>query len=213
MIEPINRIFLDMDGVLNVGAPWFLRAAGVSIEPDDIDRYPPDCGPEIVDAANRLLIAEGKPPLTRTQFWKCTESVEFWRNFPVSNECRDIVDRSVRMVGDDEVYLLTSTTRSPECLAGKLTWIQNNLPTFLHRQYLIGPPKHLCARPDALLIDDFDKNVNAFRKAGGQALLVPRPWNSNYSWETRGYINDDFRALEARQRSRPAAGTGGYSPR
>ena len=35
------------------------------------------------------------------------------------------------------------------------------------------------AHPGALLIDDADRNVKRFVRAGGMAYLFPQPWNSN----------------------------------
>ncbi len=45
------------------------------------------------------------------------------------------------------------------------------------RRYLMGPAKHFCSGPGRVLIDDSDKNVIEFLRSGGQAILVPRPWN------------------------------------
>jgi hypothetical protein len=47
----------------------------------------------------------------------------------------------------------------------------------------MGSPKFLCAKPDNILIDDSDKNCNSFIKAGGKAILVPQPWNNQYSFK------------------------------
>ena len=52
--------------------------------------------------------------------------------------------------------------------------------------------KHFCARPDALLIDDGDHNVEAFRANGGQTILVPRPWNSLHYMPTETHLHDAF---------------------
>ena len=40
--------------------------------------------------------------------------------------------------------------------------------------------KKFIAGPGRWLIDDKDANVEAFRAAGGQAITVPRPWNSEH---------------------------------
>ena len=64
-----------------------------------------------------------------------------------------------------------------ESPTGKWAWIRDNLPIYLKRTIITQAPKHLLARPDTLLIDDKDENVDGFREAGGKALLIPRPWN------------------------------------
>ena len=52
-----------------------------------------------------------------------------------------------------------------------------------NNKFLIGFQKHFCAHSGSLLIDDYDKNINDFRQAGGNAILVPRQWNSMYKEE------------------------------
>jgi hypothetical protein len=57
--------------------------------------------------------------------------------------------------------------------------MDRNVPGGMRRQHLIVGEdcKELLARPDTLLIDDNEKNISAFRKSGGMAITVPRPWN------------------------------------
>ena len=65
----------------------------------------------------------------------------------------------------------------------------------MQRQFLIGPSKHLCAKPGVLLIDDSDKNVAAFQEQGGSSLLVPRPWNSLHGRDPMSYLGEQFGRL------------------
>jgi 5'(3')-deoxyribonucleotidase len=164
----IKRIFLDLDDVLNEFTMTTLQRLGC-----DIVDYDPAWGWDIVRAANASHPLRHYTPPT---FWDSFDR-EHWATMPKSDMCDWLVDRCVALVGRDNVCVLTTPTKDPDCLAGKLEWIHANLPSFLHGQYLIGPQKHLCAKPDSLLIDDRDKNVSDFRKAGGQAVLVARPWN------------------------------------
>ena len=64
-------------------------------------------------------------------------------------------------------------------VVGKINWIDKNMPEY-SRRYLIGPAKQFCAGPDSILVDDSNKNIEDFAEAGGNVILVPRPWNSNY---------------------------------
>jgi 5'(3')-deoxyribonucleotidase len=102
----------------------------------------------------------------------------FWANVQKSDMCDWLVEKCAYLVGCDNVFILTAPIRVPDCSAGKVEWIQRFLPMFLHDQFMIGRPKYLCANQESLLIDDSDSNVNDFRRAGGRAVLVPRPWNS-----------------------------------
>jgi len=42
-----------------------------------------------------------------------------------------------------------------------------------------------------LLIDDNAKNCEKWEKAGGKAVLVPRPWN--YAWQQAGGVMETVR--------------------
>lgn len=192
----LKHIFLDIDGVLNVGSTWFLKAAGVDIDPVDIDRCPPYW--DLVKSANEMRAKQGLPPLTKAEFWKTNSNHEFWANFPVSPEADFIISKSVELVGEENVFLLSSPTLSPESLSGKLSWIHRYMPRFLHRQFLIGPHKHVCAQPGVLLIDDYDENVDKFIDNHGDAILVPRPWNSYRHLDTLTHLRTQLNKYEAR---------------
>ena len=69
-------------------------------------------------------------------------------------------------------YLLTSPSRDPSSHSGKAAWITKHFGKHM-RDYLIGAPKHLCARPGSLLIDDRPKNCEDFIAAGGHAIMFP----------------------------------------
>lgn len=67
--------------------------------------------------------------------------------------------------------LLTSASEDPSCYAGKAQWIAKHMPGTPH--LIARGGKTCCAHPGALLIDDSPHNVDAFRSAGGQAILFP----------------------------------------
>lgn len=168
----IKRILLDLDDVLNKFTPYALRHVGCPI--NSYEQFPAHVGFDMVAAANVLL--PGRNFIYDT-FWKLITR-DVWASVPVSDEAELILNMAESMVGRSNVCILTSPTKDPECLAGKLEWIQAHMPSWLHRQYLIGPCKQFCAAPDALLIDDAVHNVVAFESMGGKAMLIPRPWNS-----------------------------------
>ena len=164
----IKKIFLDLDDVLNEFTMSTLRSLGCKLE-----EYDPKWGWDIVRAAN-----ETHPDCTFDArcFWGLFNR-EYWATLSKSEMCDWLIERSTDLVGRENVCVLSSPTVEPSSLAGKLEWIHNNLPHWMHRQYLIGPQKHFCAAPDALLVDDCDKNVSDFIAAGGKTILVPKPWN------------------------------------
>jgi hypothetical protein len=68
---------------------------------------------------------------------------------------------------------------------------------------LIGPRKHFACRPTTLLVDDGDHNVREWRAAGGPAILVPRPWNTNHDLadDPMMYVHHRFDQLEEHRRN------------
>lgn len=187
MQKMIKTILLDIDGVCNKFQYHVFNCLGL-FYPDD-SCYPVDCGWDIVTAANRLA---GYERFTATTFWKSITR-KMWAETPVSCEFEDILSLSVARVGTENIFFLTSPTLDADCVAGKLEWIQRQTPRWMHRQYMIGPAKHLCAKHDVLLIDDSDTNVASFRKAGGQAVLLPRPWNSLHGHNPMAYLGEQIR--------------------
>lgn len=169
----IRRILLDIDDVLNQFTLYALRHVGCVLS--SLNEFPAHVGFVIEDAANELL---GYKRYSDKASFFAEIDRDFWATVPVSQECGWLIQLCEQLVGRDNICLLTSPTHQPDCLAGKLEWIHDNLPAWLHRQYLIGPVKHFCAMPEALLIDDSLKNVEMFEAHGGQTILIPRPWNS-----------------------------------
>jgi hypothetical protein len=166
-----EKIYLDIDGVLNL-LPF---AALSKVAGFPITQYPILGDYDIVKNCNTLLATK----ILSNDFWNQLDR-KFWATIPKTLECDWLPDLCAKSVGRANVFLLTSPVIDPDCVAGKLEWIYNNLPWWLHRQILIGPHKWLCAKPNVLLIDDCDQNLEDFQTYGGRGFLVPRPWNSGY---------------------------------
>jgi len=185
----IERIFLDLDDVLNRFTMYALKHVGCQVDVFDASGYYDyHWGFDIVHAANILGHYYPLPYVAET-FWEQIGR-EVWANCPVSDECYELIETCARVVGKGNLCILTSPIKDPECAAGKMEWIHRNLPPWLHRQFFIGTPKHLCASPSALLIDDCDANVNCFMRNGGQVILFPRPWNIAHGKCTKDTIHE-----------------------
>jgi len=175
----INKIFLDIDDVLNEFSMAALHYVGATGTHLPYTKYP-DCGWDIVEAAN-VLRKPGSWAYGVEEFWG-TLGESFWANIPRTPDCYKLITWCAAQVGEDNLYLATCATKSPACAAGKLRWIHEFMPKFLHRQYMIGAQKSLLADSNSLLIDDRIKNCELFRNAGGSAILVSRPWNQ-FPWK------------------------------
>lgn len=188
-----KRIFIDLDDTLNSFTMPVLRFFGCPVGVYDYHRFPVEVGYDML-AAYEKLKPEGLPTYDVPTFWDRVGR-QVWASVPMSREFDVILDLATQHVDQDRIGILTSPTKDPNCLAGKLDWIHMYLPSWLWRQYSIGPRKHFCARADSLLIDDSDEQVNMFRKEGGQAILVPRPWNSLHGVNTAKHISAEFNRL------------------
>ena len=184
-----TRILLDLDDVCNRFTMYALKHVGCPVDELAYCDFNPAWGWDIVRAANAL---HPNHQFTPDEFWNSLDR-DVWASVPESAEFKALLCRCEELVGSENVCILSSPTHDPDCLAGKLEWIHDHFPKRMHRQFLIGPRKHFCARPDALLIDDSDRNVEAFRAHGGQALLVPRPWNSLHYMPTLTFLDDAFK--------------------
>lgn len=161
---PELTCFLDMDGVITDFVTAMCMAHGRA-------------NPYIDAEAPLSYHMEDIWGISAEEFWKPANTADFWLNIPPT----PWKDRVLAMVYEDfgvkNVYILTSPSASPAATAGKVAWIQKNIPD-LARQFFVGPKKEALAHPDAFLIDDHDENVGRFKRAGGDGSVFPQPWNS-----------------------------------
>lgn len=116
---------------------------------------------------------------------------KFWAELKWTFDGHDILRAVIDKFHSNQIYLLTTPMPNLESASGKMMWVNDNLPVYLKRTIITQAPKHLLARPDTLLCDDKDQNINEFRKAGGKAILINRPWNAGY--KRANHTIEDFR--------------------
>ncbi len=156
------KVFLDMDGVL----VDFRRGVCEAFDRDD--------------------------PSTNWKFWENWEGIssknvdaicnqEFWRTLPWTEDGQRMLYGWVNIMGMfDDITILTTPMPNPDSWTGKYLWIRENMPEkFLKNTIMLQGSKAQLAGPGTLLIDDKDQNIEEFRAAGGQGILVPRPWNKD----------------------------------
>jgi len=114
--------------------------------------------------------------MTEEEFYRPCEFELFWMELELTPEARNLYHGLRCAFGEDNITFLTKPTRSASAYSGKYRWIKKNFGC--SSKILMGEaPKALLARPEHLLVDDYDKNVDEWRVAGGEAIMVPRPWN------------------------------------
>jgi len=162
------NILLDMDGVLSQFVEASCRFFGTT-EEELIKKWPKN----EYDTDKVLNVSNA-------EFWEKINGAgqKFWSEMPEYPWAKTLYE-GCKKYGD--VYFLTSPSDQPCSPAGKLEWIHRFTGNNKARNFLIGPPKFLCANMDHVLIDDSDKNCNAFAMAGGRTILFPQPWNCNYA--------------------------------
>jgi 5'(3')-deoxyribonucleotidase len=166
----INTVFLDMDGVLVNFLGGLHEALGI---PYSYENYPYEKG-----KWNMLTDIKGFDDIPAT-FEQCDDccTTNFWRHLEWMPDGLDIFETIRHHFKPEQIYLLTTPMPNVESASGKMMWVKSNTLGYIKCTIITQAPKHLLARPDTLLIDDKDENVDGFREAGGKALLVPRPWN------------------------------------
>jgi hypothetical protein len=156
-----------MDGVLVDFVAGMVKAHGLAANPYDDPQW-----------AGEYSLVKSMGIKNLSALWKPAGHA-FWAALAPTAECGAIIETVERFFGVENICLLSSPSMSFGSASGKVAWIKNNLPNY-QRRFLIGPPKQFCAHADAVLIDDADSNVDAFREAGGYAVLYPQPWNSRH---------------------------------
>lgn len=150
------RIYLDMDGVI------------VNLRDRVVELF-----------SEEFLTELDSSPTTDTSLWGHVHETfgqEFWANLDWMPDGQALLAFLEDEFGRANISICTKPTKFGSSLDGKQVWIEQNIPVYSNA-YIMVREKERVANPQALLIDDAPKNVAAFRKAGGKALLVPRPWN------------------------------------
>jgi len=162
-----HKVFLDMDGVIADFTRGALEYVGLSIPPFKTLRW---------DFINQL----GLPVET---FWRTLSHKDFWANLPVLEDGRELYNIIADVVGPGNIVVLSSGIVEGSC-DGKRLWLRRHFP-LLEKTAVFGSVKDQLAAPCKILVDDHQANIDAFRAAGGRAIIVPRPWNE------LAYLTDD----------------------
>ncbi len=163
MRKIINRLGVDMDGLLTRFAQASLAAHGIEAEMTEITSWD-------------FPLDFGFRDTWCQEFWEPLDT-DFWANLPWHDEGRELLSLAEDAFGAENVFLVSTAIDFPEgCEAGKKRWIKANLPSYLKR-HVFTPAKYALAFPGCVLIDDKDENADEFTDKGGTGIVVPRPWN------------------------------------
>lgn len=107
--------------------------------------------------------------LDTKEFWKKLER-KWYAGLKWTEDGKEILKCCTRV---GAVMICTAYTSEGGCLAGKLDWIQRELPKY-ERRIIFTNQKFLCNKGD-ILVDDCERNIESW---GDRGILVPRIWNS-----------------------------------
>lgn len=102
--------------------------------------------------------------MSKENFWAPLTS-DFWANIPKLPWCDNLINKSISLVGEENVFFLTSPIFSHGCFAGKFEWVNKNYP-HMTENLIIASNKEACVGKDGILIDDAEGNEKKFKEAG-----------------------------------------------
>ncbi len=151
--------------------------------------FPRDCGlmvsipPKPTPPGSEIILGEYRIHnvlgISARTYWTAITALgaEFWANLEEYTWFWELYNTLSKTA---PVIFLSSSTRAPATLSGKMQWLQNRFGE-TYRDYIFTPQKQQLAATKALLIDDYDRNVDDFMAAGGSAIRFPQLWNRNHA--------------------------------
>jgi 5'(3')-deoxyribonucleotidase len=168
----MTRCFLDVDGVLADFVGGIHRKLWVDF---DVHQWPYVKGPAGWHFHDELGITF--MGLSRL----C--DFDFWRNLYWMHDGHDILRVVLEFFDPTQITLLTAPMPNIMSASGKIAWVKQHLPEYERRIGVWTDSKAILAQvPGSILIDDGSHNIRDWRAAGGDAVLVPRPWNELHDW-------------------------------
>lgn len=160
------RCLLDMDGVLADFVGGICKVHNLP-------------SPYLDSSSHGIWDTEVLWGMSATKFWKPANNLEFWINLSKTEEADALVSLVSGIFGETNVAILSAPSHDPNCIGGKMTWINKYYPQFQDR-LIFGGAKEFLAGPGNYLIDDRDRNIDRFVEAGGIGIPVPRLWNRHH---------------------------------
>lgn len=174
----MKQCFVDMDGVIADFVSAISRAH---------NRPSPYTDPRTLGISLGLFDMEKIWGITAKEFWVPSNSHEFWATIEKTPDADAIINLAESQFGSENVAILTAPSQAEGCISGKREWIKHHYPQFKQR-IIFASAKEFLAGPDKFLIDDRDKNIDAFRGAGGTGILVSRLWNQCHNLSDNSFI-------------------------
>lgn len=166
----IEAVYLDLDGVLANFVGGALRACN-----QPASRLKPGVW-EIHTCLDYTI----------QEFWSRCQGHLFWSQLDALHDAEAIVStvEAFCAVEDADLWLLSAPSDDAGSFSGKYEWVGRHFNRLKRKLVIACNKAAMHPRPGMLLVDDSDANVKAWQggigRVGGQAVLVPRWWNSGY---------------------------------
>lgn len=122
-------------------------------------------------------------------FWNTIDAQDdFWHELEFLPDAIKIIDIVSKI--DPDFCIVTSPSLSDECYSGKVYTIRKLLGSRFNN-FFINSEKYRLAKPNTVLIDDKEENVEKFISNGGNGILYPARHNSSHK-----LINDKLLIIE-----------------
>lgn len=162
----VRTCLLDMDGVIADFSRGALAVHGWT--PNQL----------YVQGQQAIWAMEEALGMTKMAFYRPMGQT-FWADLPKTPQADEVVGIVLDKFGIENVYLCSAPIRNPDCIPGKIRWIKKHFPRLLPR-CVWTKHKHLLARPDSLLLDDRERNIQSFVAGGGVGFIMPAKWNRKH---------------------------------
>lgn len=184
-------ILLDADGVLFDFDTGSARVHGVRPKMLQDHRTP-----GVWDTKEPLGTLVLGRPFSTEEFWRpiTSQKEEFWENLdplPWWKELIQLVEKYTT-----NWHIVSAPSRCPTSYNGKVRAFKRLFGQDFDR-FLLTPHKELLARPNSLLIDDRESNVEKFVLAGGLGLTFASLGNSLHAFrdDPISHLSDSLRSL------------------
>jgi len=167
----IRRIFLDVDGVLgDFVSRWlynFNQQNGTQWTPDDVTEYD-----FVQQFGHKPSFAEIKRYIDH----------DLWTQLKLYSWAEELV-KTTDNTGLPWAFL--SSVWSGAAYDGRGIWLDRYFAPLLKvqpkRKLIIAVDKGLVGGPGDLLIDDAPFHAEAFKRAGGDTIILAQPWNKGHA--------------------------------
>lgn len=181
-----QKIWLDLDGLL---ADFYTAALAAHGSPFTATTWP--------EPGKSLLHVLGIDPTDKHNwFWPPIHATPgFWEEMQPFPWVHELIDLAKQYAGPHGVAILTGPVSGTEVeRKAKMNWLAEQR---VYLEVKFEKHKGTLAKPNTLLIDDWERQVNAYIAGGGEAWLVPQPWNElhQYAADPMGYLRDRFSQL------------------